>query len=101
MILDDPTSSLDNKVTVNILEQLNTNPRWNQKTYIISTRKINILSKMDKVIFMEGGKVLFFGPYSQLMHKKEFQDYSQTQKIEEEQQGYEEAPQPTQLAKVS
>ena len=77
MLLDDPTSSLDNKVTSNIINRICRHPRWSQKTYIISTRKISVLKKMDKVIFMEDGKVSFFGPFEQLKDKKEFIDYAQ------------------------
>ena len=77
MLLDDPTSSLDNKVTSNIINRICRHPRWSQKTYIISTRKISVLKKMDKVIFMEDGKVSFFGPFEQLKDKKEFIEYAQ------------------------
>ena len=84
MILDDPSSSLDNKVTSNIINRICRHPKWSQKTYVISTRKISVLKKMDKVIFLENGKISFFGPYSQLKDKKEFIDYAQEQKEKEE-----------------
>ena len=80
MLLDDPTSSLDNKVTSNIINRICRHPKWSKKTYIISTRKISVLKKMDKVIFMENGKVSFFGPFEQLQDKKEFQEYAQERK---------------------
>ena len=84
MILDDPTSSLDNKVTSNIIRRIYHHPKWSQKTYIISTRKISVLKKMDKVIFMEDGKITFFGPFEQLKDKKEFQEYAQEQEESQE-----------------
>ena len=89
MLLDDPTSSLDNKVTSNIINRICRHPEWSQKTYVISTRKISVLKKMDKVIFMENGKISFFGPYSQLKDKKEFIEYAQDQSDENDQKSQE------------
>ena len=82
VILDDPTSSLDNKVTSRILTRICTHPKWSQKTYIISTRKISVLKKMDKVIFIQNGKITFSGTFSQLKHKKEFIDFAHEEKVE-------------------
>ena len=87
MLLDDPTSSLDNKVTSNIINRICRHPRWSQKTYIISTRKISVLKKMDKVIFMEDGKITFFGPFEQLKDKKEFIEYAQEEEENNQESG--------------
>ena len=81
MILDDPTSSLDNKVTSNILTTISTHPKWSKKTYIISTRKLSALRKFDRVIFMLKGAIRFFGTYSDLKLDLEFQQF---EKIEGE-----------------
>ena len=92
MLLDDPSSSLDNKVTSNIINRICRHPKWSKKTYVISTRKISVLKKMDKVIFMENGKVSFFGPFSQLKEKKEFIDYAQANEEQEGQKNPNEEP---------
>ena len=83
MILDDPTSSLDNKVTSSIINRICKHPKWSKKTYIISTRKISVLKKMDKVIFIEDGEVSFFGPFEQLKNQQKFIKYTQSQEEEE------------------
>ena len=81
MILDDPTSSLDNKVTSNILTTISTHPKWSKNTYIILTRKLSALRKFDRVIFMQKGAIRFFGTYSDLKLDLEFQQF---EKIEGE-----------------
>ena len=79
MILDDPTSSLDNKVTQKIMDTILTDPKWSRKTYVISTRKAGILERFDKVIFMEEGEVKFYGKYSEFRESLSYKAYEKHQ----------------------
>ena len=82
MILDDPTSSLDNKVTAYILDLIMNHPKWSQKTYVIATRKMQILDQFDRVIYMENGSIKLFAPYSELREFPEFRIYEKDQKLQ-------------------
>ena len=66
-ILDDPTSSLDSKVTAKIMEQIRKNKAWDGKTFIISTNNIKMFDYADKIVFVGKGKVEFFGEYEEMM----------------------------------
>lgn len=65
-IFDDPTSSLDNVVASNIMEDINNDPLWKEKTFIISTNNMNMLKYADKIIYIENGVLEFFGGQSEL-----------------------------------
>ena len=67
MILDDPTSSLDNKVTASIMEGIREGEEMKGKTFIISTNNIKMFDYADKIVFMVDGRVDFFGTYEQMM----------------------------------
>ena len=86
MILDDPTSSLDNKVTATIIDSIMNDSKWSTKTFIIATRKMQILDRFDKIIYMENGSIKFFAPYSELKRLPEFLHYEKDQRLKEEQQ---------------
>ena len=82
MVLDDPTSSLDNKVTEKILDVILTDEKWSRKTYIVSTRKAGILQRFDRVIFMEDGAIKFFGEPSELKRSPVYRAYEKSLKGE-------------------
>ena len=77
MLLDDPTSSLDNKVSADIFNIINTHPKWKKKTFVISTKKLNVLNFVDQVIFMKNGTVIYSGKRQGLENVREFDDLKQ------------------------
>ena len=79
MILDNPTSSLDNKVTQQIMDTILKHPKWSKKTYVISTRKAGILERFDRVIFMDEGRIRFFGKPTELKQSSVYQNYEKSQ----------------------
>ena len=80
MILDDPTSSLDNKVTADILEIITKHRKWKEKTFIISTKKLSVLDYMDDAIFLRNGSVLYSGGKEGLKSLPDFQELKILQK---------------------
>ena len=72
MILDDPTSSLDNKVATRIMKIMTRFPRWKDKTVIFSTNNLRLLDYCDKAILMDAGRVSFFGKVKDLRQNPAF-----------------------------
>ena len=64
LILDDSVSAVDTKTERTILENLR-NTRAGKTTILIAHR-ISTIEKMDKVLFMEEGKVAAFGAHEEL-----------------------------------
>ena len=65
LVLDEPTSSMDaeNELgVINNLYSLEQNP-----TIIISSHKINILTKVDKIAVILNGKIANFGPTNEII----------------------------------
>ena len=60
-ILDDPISSLDNDTAHLIMENINNDPHWSTKTFIIATNRLKMINYADKVIHINNGRVDFFG----------------------------------------
>lgn len=64
-LLDEPTSGLDAETEsklVNAVEKLTRN-----RTVVLATHSIALLNKMDKIVILERGKVVAFGPREQLL----------------------------------
>ena len=64
LILDDSVSAVDTKTEKTILENLRTTREG--KTTILIAHRISTIEKMDKVLFMEDGRVCAFGPHQEL-----------------------------------
>ena len=64
LILDEPTSSLDEDIESKILENIF---RLKGLTLIMVTHKIYTLKKCDEILFLSNGKVVFQGPYKELI----------------------------------
>ena len=69
-MLDDPTSSLDNKVTVEIMKAINKDP-WKEKTFILSTNNTKLLEFVDRVIYIENGSIRYFGSFEEMKKNPE------------------------------
>ena len=74
-LLDDPTSSLDNKVSDTIFENIRSHPKWRDKTFIVATKKVGALKYFDRVIFMINGSICFQGTFKELKKVREFQEF--------------------------
>ena len=68
LFLDEPTSGLDSSTAFNIVETLQNLAR-RQRTVLMTIHqpKANIFELFDKAIFLSQGKVVFFGPVSELV----------------------------------
>ena len=65
LILDEPTSSLDENNEAKILENIF---RLKNLTLIMITHKIYTLKKCDEILFIKNGKVVFHGQYDELIN---------------------------------
>ena len=74
IVLDEPTSSLDAKTEKNITNAIQ--EIWKNKTMIIIAHKISTIMHCDKVLVIEGGKIIEQGNPKELVEKKgEFYKY--------------------------
>jgi ABC-type transport system involved in cytochrome bd biosynthesis fused ATPase/permease subunit len=70
IVIDEGTSALDNfseKIIMNHFIN-----KIKDKTVIIVSHKINLLKKVDKIIFIQNGKIEKIGKYNQLKNNKNF-----------------------------
>ena len=68
LILDEPTSALDplnDQLITSALTNLLTN-----KTSILIAHKLPSIQNVDKVIFLENGKIKEFGDFNELIQRK-------------------------------
>ena len=75
MVLDDPTSSLDVKVTDKIFKKIAQHPKFAKKTFLAATKKANVLDYFDKAIFMLDGKINYIASPLLLRKHPEFQKF--------------------------
>ena len=64
LILDDSVSAVDTKTEKTILENLRTTREG--KTTILIAHRISTIEKMDKVLFIENGRLVAFGKHEEL-----------------------------------
>lgn len=75
VLLDDPLSALDPRTEKNIIERLIFG-RWNDKTRIVTTHRLEHLRRFDRVILLENGKIAAEGDYKELLNQNEaFQNF--------------------------
>ena len=83
LILDDSVSAVDTKTEKTILENLRTTRAG--KTTILIAHRISTIEKMDKIIFIDDGKLAAFGTHDQLYSGcPEYAKMVDLQKLEEE-----------------
>ena len=75
MVLDDPTSSLDVKVTDKIFKKMTQHPKFSKKTFLVATKKASVLDYFDKAIFMLDGKINYIASPLLLRKHPEFQKF--------------------------
>ena len=83
LILDDSVSAVDTKTEKTILQNL-----WDTrsgKTTLLIAHRISTIEKMDKILFMEDGKVTAVGKHEQLYEScKPYRTMVDLQRLEEE-----------------
>ena len=83
LILDDSVSAVDTKTERTILENLRATR--NGKTTILIAHRISTIESMDKVLFIENGRLAAFGKHEDLYANcKEYRKMVDLQKLEEE-----------------
>ena len=83
LILDDSVSAVDTKTERTILENLRSTR--DGKTTILIAHRISTIESMDKILFIDEGKLVAAGTHNQLYHTcREYQRMVDLQKLEEE-----------------
>lgn len=86
LILDDSVSAVDTKTEKIILENLKTNRKG--KTTILIAHRISTIEKMDKIIFIDDGRIEAVGTHEELIaSSSDYRTMVELQKLEEEKEG--------------
>ena len=64
LLLDEPTSAMDNTSEAVFMEKLK---NFENKTLIVSTHRQSLLKMVDKLILMDNGRIMAFGPKAQVL----------------------------------
>ena len=83
LILDDSVSAVDTKTEKRILENLRTTRAG--RTTILIAHRISTIEKMDKILFIDDGKLVAVGPHDHLYETcSDYRKMVDLQKLEEE-----------------
>ena len=86
LILDDSVSAVDTETERVIISNLRENRRG--KTTVLIAHRISTVEKMDKIVFIDDGKVIAVGPHDELLVScPEYATMVELQKLEEEKEG--------------
>lgn len=86
LILDDSVSAVDTDTEKVILSNLKESRLG--KTTILIAHRVSTVRNMDKVLYMDGGKVVGFGTHEQLIEQcHDYKNMVELQKLEEEKEG--------------
>ena len=86
LILDDSVSAVDTKTEKKILAHLKETRRG--KTTILIAHRISTVEDMDKILFLEDGRLVDFGTNAQLMERCEgYRTMVSLQKLDEQEGG--------------
>lgn len=86
LILDDSVSAVDTKTEKIIIENLRANRKG--KTTILIAHRISTIEKMDKIIFIDDGKIAAVGTHEGLIEScPDYKTMVELQKLEEEKGG--------------
>ena len=64
LLLDEPTSAMDNTSEAVFMQKLK---NFDNKTLIVSTHRQSLLKMVDKLILMDNGRIMAFGPKAQVL----------------------------------
>ena len=73
-IFDDPLSSLDAYVGMNLFKEV-FNHYLKNKTVIISTNALQYISHFDRIIYMKQGKINWVGTYVEIIHEQFYEEF--------------------------
>ena len=83
LILDDSVSAVDTKTEKTILENLRTTRA--DKTTILIAHRISTIEGMDKILFLDDGKLIDAGTHAELLSRcPDYQKMVELQRLEEE-----------------
>lgn len=83
LILDDSVSAVDTETERTIISNLRETRKG--KTTILIAHRVSTVEKMDKIIFVDDGKVLAVGSHEELLHSSpEYRKTVELQKLDEE-----------------
>ena len=83
LILDDSVSAVDTNTEKVIIDNLRKNRVG--KTTILIAHRISTIEKMDKIIFIDDGKIVAVGTHEELIEKSpDYKTMVELQKLEEE-----------------
>ena len=83
LILDDSVSAVDTKTETTILENLRNTRRG--KTTILIAHRISTIERMDRILFIDEGRLKAFGPHEELYETcPDYRKMVDLQKLEEE-----------------
>ena len=86
LILDDSVSAVDTDTERVIIGNLRENRRG--KTTILIAHRISTVEKMDKIVFLDDGKILAVGTHEELLRDSEdYRTMVELQKLDEEKEG--------------
>lgn len=78
LLLDDCLSAVDVDTEEKLFTQLLTGA-WAERTRLLVTHRLTVLHRVDKILFMQDGRIVDLGTYDELMSRSErFRDYTQT-----------------------
>ena len=87
LILDDSVSAVDTKTEAAILENLRAARQG--KTTILIAHRVTTIEKMDKILFLEDGRLIAAGPHEELYEScPGYRKMVDLQKLEEEGEGH-------------
>ena len=87
LILDDSVSAVDTKTEKSILEHLKETREG--KTLILIAHRITTIEHMDKIIFLEDGKLVDAGTHHELLERCEaYREMVEMQRLEDERKEY-------------
>lgn len=67
MVFDEPTAAMDNALEARIVKDLRDYAK--DKTMIIATHRAPLLSLVDRIIWLEGGRIVADGPKDEVMRR--------------------------------
>jgi ATP-binding cassette subfamily B multidrug efflux pump len=81
LLLDDCLSAVDVDTEEKLFTQL-LNGAWAERTRLLVTHRLSILNRVDRILFMQEGRIMDQGTYAELMARSPlFRDY--TMSVEE------------------
>jgi ABC-type multidrug transport system fused ATPase/permease subunit len=76
LLLDDCLSAVDVDTEEKLFTQL-LNGAWEERTRILVTHRLGVLSRVDRIIFLQEGQIVDDGTFSELMARSQlFRDYT-------------------------